>query len=139
MKRLILSLLGYAAILSLIMAPSTQAAQELNGTSWRVTYIGSYKVAAGQSRREPQVNFGEAGRVSGSTGCNRFTGVYQQDGESLKFTPLAMTKMACPPPQDELERAFVQAMAATIKVRQYGSKLEFLDGLNHVQMELHQQ
>jgi heat shock protein HslJ len=139
MKRLISGFFGLAVILALVMAHPAQAAPELKDTSWRVTYIGTYEVGAGQSYREPQVNFGGEGRVSGSTGCNRFTGMYQQNGESLQFTPLVMTKMSCPPPQNELEKAFIQAMAATVKVRQYGSKLEFLDALGHVQMELHKQ
>ncbi|MEJ2673267.1 MAG: META domain-containing protein, partial [Deltaproteobacteria bacterium] len=28
-------------------------------------------------------------RVSGSTGCNRFTGTFTQTGDSLRFSPLA--------------------------------------------------
>lgn len=131
-----LSFLAVVIILTLALAHPTRAAQELKDTSWQVMYIGSYHVAPGQSKNQPQVIFGGQGRVSGSTGCNHFTGVYQQDGNSLKFSPLAMTKMACPPPDDALERAFIQAMAATASVRQQGNKLEFLDALGNVQMQL---
>ncbi|MBI1264807.1 MAG: META domain-containing protein [Alphaproteobacteria bacterium] len=37
----------------------------------------------------------EEGRVSGSAGCNRFTGGYTLTGESLTLTRLASTQMAC--------------------------------------------
>jgi heat shock protein HslJ len=40
------------------------------------------------------VQFAE-GQVSGSGGCNRFTGSYTQDGERLKFGTRAATQMAC--------------------------------------------
>ncbi len=51
--------------------------------------------------------------MSGSTGCNRLTGSYEQDGNSLRFKQMATTKMACPPPVDAMERAFLQVLGAT--------------------------
>ena len=33
--------------------------------------------------------------VSGSAGCNRFSGRYTRNAERLSFSPLATTKMAC--------------------------------------------
>ncbi|SNY60793.1 NlpE N-terminal domain-containing protein [Arsukibacterium tuosuense] len=41
------------------------------------------------------LQFDNAGRVSGYTGCNRLTGGYQLQGPKLSFTPLATTRMAC--------------------------------------------
>lgn len=55
----------------------------------------------------PSIEFG-AKQVQGSTGCNRFNGPYSVDGDSMKLGPLATTQMACPPPADEVERAFVR-------------------------------
>jgi heat shock protein HslJ len=37
-------------------------------------------------------------RYAASVGCNRILGTYQLTGESLKFLPGPMTKMACPDP-----------------------------------------
>jgi heat shock protein HslJ len=135
MKCSICGSLAALLIMALFMVYPAQAALELAGPTWRVVEIGGTPVAAGKSGREPHLVFSE-GRVSGSNGCNRFTGTYQQDGESLHFSPLAMTKMACPPPQDALERAFIQAMAATASVRQSGGSLELLDAGGNVQMRL---
>jgi len=50
------------------------------------------------------------GRAAGHSGCNRFTGSYTLEGESLKFGPLASTKMACTPEHMEQERAWFQML-----------------------------
>jgi heat shock protein HslJ len=50
------------------------------------------------------------GNVFGSNGCNQYRGTYTVDGDSLEIGPLAGTRMACPPPQDEIEKAFTAAM-----------------------------
>lgn len=41
------------------------------------------------------LQFDQAGRVSGYTGCNNLTGGYQLQGPRLSFTPLATTRKAC--------------------------------------------
>jgi heat shock protein HslJ len=136
MKRFICGSLATLLILALIIVYPAQASCELAGPTWKVVEIGGNPVAAGESGREPHLVFSGEGRVSGSSGCNRFTGTYMQDGESLHFSPMAMTKMACPPPQDALERAFIQAMAGTAAMRQSGGTLELLDAGGNVQMRL---
>lgn len=51
-------------------------------------------------------------RVSGRSGCNRFSGSWQQTGAAVKFGPLASTRMACPPALMDLERKFLATLAA---------------------------
>ena len=60
----------------------------------------------------------EEGAASGDAGCNRFTGEYTLDGESIEFGPFAVTLMACEPAIDEFERAYLAALgtADTIEV-----------------------
>jgi heat shock protein HslJ len=55
----------------------------------------------------------EDGHVSGSTGCNRYTGTAASDGAQLHFSQLAMTKMACLGPAMAQETHFTQALART--------------------------
>ena len=66
-----------------------------------------------------------ATRVSGSAGCNNFSGPYQVDGSSIKIGPLASTLLACPTPeldtQEHLYRAALE-LAATYKLT--GTKLD---------------
>jgi heat shock protein HslJ len=52
----------------------------------------------------------EAGRASGSGGCNRFTGSYEQDGESISLGRVASTRMACDEEVMSAERAYLSAL-----------------------------
>ncbi|MBK9698322.1 MAG: META domain-containing protein [Propionibacteriaceae bacterium] len=63
---------------------------------------------------QPIVDFGGDLTVSGTTGCNRFTGGYTTSGSALAVGQVAMTMMACTGPGVmEQETAFTQALAAT--------------------------
>ena len=48
--------------------------------------------------------------VAGSTGCNRYTAGYTFDGDSLGIGEIATTRMACAPPADTIERAYLAAL-----------------------------
>jgi heat shock protein HslJ len=51
----------------------------------------------------------EGDSASGSGGCNRFTGTYEEDRNSISFGPLASTRMACP---EEIMSAETSATAS---------------------------
>jgi heat shock protein HslJ len=51
--------------------------------------------------------------VTGYSGCNRFNGRYAESPGKIEVGPLAMTRMACPPPMMEIEAAFSQSLEAT--------------------------
>ena len=56
----------------------------------------------------------EDGTASGSSGCNRFTGSYTLDGESLTFDPTAaMTRMACAEDQSAVEDGYMANLPLT--------------------------
>jgi heat shock protein HslJ len=57
----------------------------------------------------PTASFAE-GRIFGSSGCNRYTGGYALDGGSFELGALTTTRMACAPPADEIERAYLAAL-----------------------------
>lgn len=50
------------------------------------------------------------GKVSGRSGCNRFSGAYTLTGEGLSFGNMAVTRMACPPPMMETEQRFLDML-----------------------------
>ena len=56
-------------------------------------------------------------RVSGTGGCNRFTGRWTQDGEAVRLGPLAATRMACPPAIMDVEQRLLAALAAVTMLR----------------------
>jgi heat shock protein HslJ len=55
-------------------------------------------------------------RVSGNSGCNRFSGSWQQTGATLKFGQIAGTMRACEGPGMDVEQRFLAALAAVTKV-----------------------
>jgi heat shock protein HslJ len=71
---------------------SSNALASLIGTEWVLRDL-----AGTPALDTPQatLQFPEAGRVAGSGSCNRFTGSIEVSGTSLKFGPLASTRMAC--------------------------------------------
>ena len=64
---------------------------------------------------EQSLQFGD-GRIAGHSGCNRYTGRYEQDGNRLSFGPIASTRMACPAERMKMERAWFQMLG---KVRSF--------------------
>jgi imidazolonepropionase-like amidohydrolase/heat shock protein HslJ len=68
----------------------------LAGKEWTLESLGSEAIAPATGGRPVTITFGADGRVSGSGGCNRFSGAYTLRGDALELGPLAATKMACP-------------------------------------------
>lgn len=64
--------------------------------------------------------FDGEGRVSGSGGCNRFTGSYTFTDGELSFGPLAGTKMMCPEAVMDQEDRFHRALGAVERVEMDG-------------------
>ena len=63
-----------------------------------------------------EMTFDPAGRVSGRSGCNRFSGGYTLSGAALSFGPLAGTRMACPPALMDVEAKVLSILAAANRV-----------------------
>jgi heat shock protein HslJ len=69
----------------------------------------------------------ERGRVSGTDGCNRYSGPYSAKGSELELTPqLASTMMACPPAVDAQAKSFIAALTGAGKYRVANDRLELL-------------
>jgi heat shock protein HslJ len=68
----------------------------------------------------------EGGRVTGTTGCNRYTGTYAIDGGRMTIDPGATTLKACPPPAGEVERAYLAALGRVSGWRAEGDALVLL-------------
>jgi len=86
-------------------------AVSLPGTGWSATGIAGAPDLSGAST--PTLFFEEEDSMNGSTGCNQYSGTYTVDADSLGLSVGPMTLVACPPPQDEIESAFLAALTAT--------------------------
>jgi len=85
---------------------------QLAGTNWSFVSIGGVTVA--EDRPTSLAFDGE--RMSGSAGCNRFSGGYESDGKTLTAGPLMATKMACPGAGMTQEGAFFQLMRGPVSL-----------------------
>jgi heat shock protein HslJ len=101
----------------------------LTGTGWTATGInnGQQAVTSLVAGTTVTATFTEDGTVSGTAGCNRFTGDYLVDGESVQIGPLATTRKACEADVMTQESAFIAAMQNATTVAIDGSALELRD------------
>lgn len=90
-----------------ILPPDTLA-----GSSWTFVSIGGVPVAGD---RPTSLQF-DGERLSGSVGCNRFSGSYSADGRTLTAGPLMATEMACPGPAMTQEAAFFKLMQGPVQL-----------------------
>lgn len=104
------------------------ASDRLAGSEWGM-----------EGEDKPFIQFGANGRVSGNSGCNRFTGAYEvaEDG-SIKIGPLAATRMACPEPEMALEAKFLADLDSVRRFERDGTRLSLRGGDGGVLMELAQ-
>jgi heat shock protein HslJ len=96
----------------------------LVGVPW--TLVSGLDVE-GVEASPPSATF-ENGVVGGSTGCNHYGGPVTIDGDSMKIGMIAATQIACPPPADSVERAYLAALGQVSGWRMDGSALVLVNG-----------
>lgn len=88
----------------------------LEGVRWEVTGYnnGRQAVVSPKTGTRLTLKF-QDGRVSGSSGCNRFHGEFRVQGHALKVGPLATTRMACDESVMTQEQEFLRALESAAK------------------------
>ena len=91
------------------VATSSQAAATgLPGKTW---VLASLVGKAPLRGTELTSEFTAKRRVSGSAGCNRYTGTYKVSGSTIRILPLATTRKACAEPIERQETAFLNILS----------------------------
>jgi heat shock protein HslJ len=85
---------------------------DLTGSLWRFTHIGGTPV---EDQARTELRFA-AGSLSGSAGCNRFSGSFALAGDMLTTGGLVVTKMACMGPAATQEAALFALLAAPVRI-----------------------
>lgn len=110
--------------------PGGLTAAALANTYWRLKRLGDDALVTGEGRREPSLILNEVdGRRSWSAtiGCNRLNGQFESSGSSIRFLPGASTRMACPAPLAQRERALLDVLGRVAAWRIEGERLSLLD------------
>lgn len=103
-----LAILVTAFVVAGCAVTSRVATMDLPGSTWELVAMDGEAVAGDAV---PTLAFDEHGAVSGSTGCNTFSGDVAIRGSELSFGPLVTTRMACADPAaNAREQAFLSAM-----------------------------
>ncbi len=75
--------------------------------------------------RPALVEFLDGGRISGTGGCNRFSGGFTRSGEILEFSPVVSTRMAClSETAQQLENQFLGLLQGRLAWKAAESRLE---------------
>lgn len=85
----------------------------LAGTVWRVdTLISQDAVSSTPRGAEASLTFGDGGTLEVHAGCNRGSGTWTSDGDTVTVSRVVLTQMACEGARAELERAVTDVLGA---------------------------
>ena len=112
-----------------LVAMFTAQSTDLAGTSWQVLSYNNGKQAVVSVINGTTLTaaFGADGQLSGTAGCNNYTGTYTSDGKrSIEIGTIAATLMMCVEPQGvmEQEQQYLAALSTVATYRIDGDKLE---------------
>ena len=115
--------------------PQPEFLAPLANTRWVPLRIGGDAVTVPAQQHEPWIMLDPKTRhVTGSGGCNRFTGRYDVGVRTLRIRSLGVTRMMCPDLGSET--AFLKTLNKTWGYRVAGRRLELLDAHGAVLAEL---
>lgn len=124
---------GLAAVVVFLAACQHKGAERpsseiLTEHKWVVEQIAGQPINANS---RVTLLFSGDGRIAGRASCNRLSGHYsvESDSDTLQFSDLATTKMACPEPLMEQERRFVEALGSvqSYALSQHGALMLYRD------------
>jgi heat shock protein HslJ len=114
MRRRLTAVTTAALIAGALCWPVQAQAPAIVG-DWSVLAIGNQAVAAETGLT---VTFTADGSVSGSTGCNAFSGRYEARGAGVTVLPLRLTQRGCPEAEMQREAAMMRALGTARRVDQ---------------------
>lgn len=125
-----LAVVSSAATITPAATPSPTNGELLN-TYWKLTLLNDAEVTVSDNQREAHITFNTEGGVSGSDGCNRITGSYLLNGNTLTLDEMAGTKMACAEGGEQTQ-AFNTALTKVATYSVQGEQLELRDAADVV-------
>ena len=113
--------------------------ETLGGSEWEISAYnngrGGVRTLVAATRMS--IAFGEDGTVSGSSGCNTFSGSYFADGATIEIGPVVLTKKMCAAEEVmEQEEQFLAALGNSAMYEIRGDRLQFRNAEGALQVDL---
>jgi heat shock protein HslJ len=127
MKKLAIStaILMSFVLLAACASAGSQGGGTLTGAVWMLDKLNGQALVTGTAI---SAEFTTDGRVSGTAGCNNYSGQYTVSGSTIQIgTPLASTMMACEQAVMDQETAYFQALANAKTFEVKGDQLTLKD------------
>ena len=122
MKKILVGIVLMATLLVLVAcAPSESTSLELTGKTWIVESLNGAPLVA---TTLISAVFTDDGKVSGTAGCNSYSGSYTTNGSEIEFSVnMALTMMACEKPVMDQETEYLKALTAAKTFKLKSNKL----------------
>jgi len=128
----VLPLLAVLALTGCQSAPPVAPENPLVGTAWLAWDING-RGPGGKTYATLVFN---PGRISGSGGCNRFSGALEVKADTWQASDIALTRQECGPELMKEEASFIEALEAARSHRVEGGLLTLLDESGAVRLRL---
>jgi uncharacterized lipoprotein YbaY/heat shock protein HslJ/uncharacterized lipoprotein NlpE involved in copper resistance len=104
----------------------------LLNTYWKLMQLSGAAVERFNHQREAHLVLHDDNRLAGADGCNQILGSYRIEGDTIAFSQIASTMMACLQGMEQARR-FTAALGSVARYRIVGRHLELLDGEGAIQ------
>ena len=126
-RLLVLTALLTAALVLSACGSGSQTAS-LSGTSWTLVSFGPADAqTAAVEGIQTSLIFDLKGNISGNMGCNSFGGKYEVTGDTVSFSEVISTMMACADPRMNQERAAFKILNSSATFKLDGDTLKLCD------------
>ncbi|MEK6720271.1 MAG: META domain-containing protein [Chloroflexota bacterium] len=120
---LLLVVASIASGCQVVPGPGTGPGQAaIDGTAWRAVAVAGRAVLA---EATPTIRF-DGDRISGTTGCNTFGGMFELSGDRISFSELVMTEIGCGGAVGEQESRFLEALLVVDRIEVGGGSLRLV-------------
>lgn len=101
---------------------------ELRGTHWKVEGIPRQVTAS--------MAFGQDGRLTGFSGCNRYFATYTTEGTRLTINGIGSTKKLCPEVEMSVERELLKTLEVVNRWQGTEQKITLTAPVNQTKIQL---
>ncbi len=107
-------------------SPQEQENTSITNIHWKLLYIEGAAIASSEKLKDPNFILKKGNKVIGFTGCNRFVGTYELQGDRIRFVEISTTPMHCSNTM-ETQKAFEKVLQDARYFKVQGETLELFD------------